>query len=335
MPEKLALCIRLSSLGDVINTLYAVEQLKDKYRMHFLTETSFSDLIVNNPLFENVFTLPVSAIRNNLWSPFQWPKALQIASSFAKNLRKEKYDIVFDFHSNLKSALNTWFSRSKIKRGFGPGDCYEFAHIFYNEKLSLNGNIMHRQDKFASLAGTNLPKTSGLLTLPSIPEISRDKLREFLSKFKIVDSKYIVIHPGTSRTGEIKRWETEKWVRLITSIYDNFGVRSVLTWGKGELSLVRMIAQLSSYAAIPCYQTRSLHDLRAVISASILFISCDTGPLHLACAEDKKSIGLYGPKDPRVYAPRSTSFHLIKSPTGKMKDISVENVLEAASKQLS
>jgi ADP-heptose:LPS heptosyltransferase len=47
----------------------------------------------------------------------------------------------------------------------------------------------------------------------------------------------------------------------------------------------------------------SLLDLAALIEHAELFVSADTGPMHLAAAKRVRCVALFGPKDPAIYRP--------------------------------
>lgn len=323
--KRPALCIRLSSLGDVINTLPAVAELSKKYRIHYLTESAFADLTMDNPCIERTIIFPITNVRRYLRMPFHWPWLYKLLCGYISSLRSIEYEVVYDFHSCMKSALNVLFVRAMRSRGFGPGDCYERAHVLYDELVSTGGGRMHRQDKFALLAGARLANAVRI-PMPPIPRGSLDAARDFIGKNAL--KNFILIHPGVSRKGSEKQWGAGNWVSLINKVFDRFGARSVLTWGGGEERLANSIAARCRHKAISYLRTGTLNDLRAIISHAALFVSCDTGPLHLACADERPAIGLYGPKDPAVYAPRSKNFHLICPATGRMRDIDPAEVAE-------
>jgi len=59
-----------------------------------------------------------------------------------------------------------------------------------------------------------------------------------------------------------------------------------------------------------------------------LMLCTDSAPMHLAVAVGTYTIALFGPTEPQKLLPGSDRFLAIKSPTGKMADISPQTVLE-------
>jgi heptosyltransferase III len=83
-----------------------LENLKDHFpasEIHYLTEEFAKLSVANNPLVKKVITY----------------KKTDFILCIIKNIRKEKYDIVFDFWSNPKTAQITFLSGAKHRVGFG------------------------------------------------------------------------------------------------------------------------------------------------------------------------------------------------------------------------
>ncbi|MHA8050193.1 glycosyltransferase family 9 protein [Aquirufa sp. ROCK-SH2] len=84
------LCIRFSSLGDIILTTPIVRALKTRYpasEIHVATKKNFSAVWENNPYVDQIHSF-----EGSIWN-------------LAKELRKEKFDIVVDLHKNIRSIL--------------------------------------------------------------------------------------------------------------------------------------------------------------------------------------------------------------------------------------
>ena len=71
----------------------------------------------------------------------------------------------------------------------------------------------------------------------------------------------------------------------------------VVLWGPGEERLADAVIAASSNAAIAAPPTR-VADIVALARAAALFVSGDTGPLHIATAVGTPTVSLFGPTDP-------------------------------------
>lgn len=70
-----------------------------------------------------------------------------------------------------------------------------------------------------------------------------------------------------------------------------------------------------------------LHDLACWLATARLYIGNDSGITHLAAAVGTPTIGIFGPTDPAVWAPRGEHVRVVH---GDLQDIGIERVLAAA-----
>ncbi|MFN3695439.1 MAG: glycosyltransferase family 9 protein, partial [Ignavibacterium sp.] len=75
--------------------------------------------------------------------------------------------------------------------------------------------------------------------------------------------------------------------------------------------------------------------LAAILSLIDLYITNDTGTMHIAGFSGTNMISLFGPTDPNEWAPKNDNSYFIKSSTGKIDDISVEEIFNLAKKLIS
>jgi ADP-heptose:LPS heptosyltransferase len=105
----------------------------------------------------------------------------------------------------------------------------------------------------------------------------------------------------------------------------------VVTWGPGEESLADRVCALADGAAQPAPATGSLLELAELVRLCAVFVSADTGPMHLAAAARVTCIALFGPKDPAVYGPYGPGHVILRPPHGSRAtaDIAVDDALAA------
>jgi ADP-heptose:LPS heptosyltransferase len=113
----------------------------------------------------------------------------------------------------------------------------------------------------------------------------------------------VAIHPGVSDAGSIKQWDPDRFAATAIRLARERGARSIVTWGPGERDLALRVVAASEGCAVLGPETASILYLAALYEACDLVIGADTGPLHLAAALGIPVVGLYGPKDPAIYAP--------------------------------
>ena len=130
---------------------------------------------------------------------------------------------------------------------------------------------------------------------------------------------------------------------MAKSIYDNFGIRSVILGaGNKESELANIITDnTTADSIINLTNQTSLSEMTAIIDRARLVIGNDSGPLHVAAALPKTVIGIYGPTNPEVVGPVCQLHNVIeagagiprkgrysKKPAHNINNITVEQVLK-------
>jgi hypothetical protein len=143
----------------------------------------------------------------------------------------------------------------------------------------------------------------------------------------------IVVHPGSG--GRAKCWPPECFERLIGHLEAaNQPIRVLL----GEAELERMDPRrLESWRQrFPIDQPPDLPALGERLAAARLFIGNDSGPTHLAAQLGGPTIALFGPTDPRVWAPRGPAVTVLAPSSPRPMDwLKADRVEEAVEHALA
>jgi ADP-heptose:LPS heptosyltransferase len=158
---------------------------------------------------------------------------------------------------------------------------------------------------------------------------------------------YVLLNPGGSWV--TKRWSPERFGRLASAIRREWKLESLVAWGPGEEGMAREVLEASEGAARLLPRT-SLRELVPYMRRARLFVSGDSGPLHLASACGVPAVGIFGPTDPERNGPFGEGDevvwkHVACSPCYKQRcpgygnvcltSIEVDDVLRAVSNRLA
>lgn len=117
------------------------------------------------------------------------------------------------------------------------------------------------------------------------------------------------LHPGARPPA--RRWPATSFAELAHALARRFGATIVLTGGPGEEATARAVADQMRETPLNLAGRTSIGGLAAIIARLHLFVSNDTGPAHLAVALDTPSVTIFGPADPRRWAPLDAARHPI------------------------
>lgn len=297
--------IRLSSVGDVVMALPAVEGLRRTYpraRITWIVESRARNLLEGLPAVDELIDFPRTAWRKTWKKPLGIPRSIPGIASFYADLRRRRFDLTIDFQGNLKSATCTVGAWAKVRVGYTRDECREPNHPFTNRRLGLGGQAVHRIDRDLLLAGT-VGVPFGFVR-PRIAWSAEDRMAgEATIPGPGQGRKTVVLHPGTSDFMPHKRWPLEAYAAVGDRLAREAGARVLVSWGPGEESTAARLAGLMREPAEPIPRTPTMKSLGALLSRADLVIGGDTGPVHLAVVLGVDAITLVGPGDPRHYYP--------------------------------
>lgn len=261
--------IRLSSLGDVILTTPLLKILKQQYpdaRIDYCTKEEFASVLKFNPNIDNL--IPVD---NNI--DFGGLRDLK------KSVKKAKYDLIIDLHSNLRTFYLTLFTHAKLLK-FRKNSFRKF--LLVNFKINLMKKLPPISERYIQTLNMMRDKPADKYNI--IPEIytdenSRKKVDSLFKELNIpADSKLICIIPRTRHF--TKTYPAEYFAELITQFDKSY---RFLLVGKGNDKInIDIIKSKTSNKVFDLYDKLSVLELAEVMKRCSLVISGDTGPMHIA-----------------------------------------------------
>lgn len=297
-PPKKILLIKFWGIGNIIMLLPAARALKERFpgaALDILTLTTNKAPAESSGLFD-----AAHLIDNNNLRAF-----LATAWESYRGLKKAGYDLIIDFEQFARfSALYSTLLNCPKTIGFNTkGQCRGFL---YTHPVNYNNGI-HITKSFYSLA-----ERAGCLSkaeIEAVPVISgkkhRDEALNLLSEWGCVNERLIIMHTGTSRNFSLRRWPPEYYAELADRLADNFAVKTVFT-GTGEesgLSEEAMSYMKNRASAVNAAGRLDFYRFTALLKLSVLLVSADTAPVHLASSLAVPVCGLYGPNTPLLYGP--------------------------------
>lgn len=114
--------------------------------------------------------------------------------------------------------------------------------------------------------------------------------------------RLVGLHPGATN-GAAKRWPTDRYRTLGDRLAAAYDVRLVVLGGPAEEALAREIQRGLSREPVFLAGRTALAEFMGVLSALSLFVSNDSGPMHLATALGVPTVAIFGPTDERETGP--------------------------------
>jgi heptosyltransferase-3 len=166
---------------------------------------------------------------------------------------------------------------------------------------------------------------TGAEVFPS--EEDRQRAAERLAHFG--ERPILAIHVGSG--SQRKNWPVERWQALIRRALETGESPAVLLIG-GEADKPRLEAVSEVVNAAPSLvlEDLPLPELAAALARCRLFLGHDSGISHLAAAVGTRSLLLFGPTDPEIWAPANPQVKALRAPEGHLEDLELDAVWSQA-----
>jgi lipopolysaccharide heptosyltransferase II len=279
--SKNILIVRTDRIGDLVLTLPLAGLIKKQYpncKVTFLVREYTKNIVSNHPFIDDVIVLKENDGKVSLFDN------LNI-------IKSKKFDACIVVYPTFVLALIMFLSGIKNRIGTG----YRWYSFLFNHKvyehrknaerheLEFNVNLLEKIN-----IRNNVDEQNVSYDL-SVNQSSLNIVNKFLADEKIDSSKQIIIvHPGSG--GSSVDLPLNKFAELVKKLdEDNFQI--ILTGNKNEIELCEKIK--SSSKSKNFAGKFNLDELTALISKSVMFISNSTGPIHIAAALEKFTVGFY------------------------------------------
>jgi lipopolysaccharide heptosyltransferase II len=170
----------------------------------------------------------------------------------------------------------------------------EGSWLAYTHHIPVPTLDLHAVDRYL-----NVGPILGLDAAPAdfsfpIPRSAISRVDALLGQYGANRANLVVMAPGT--VWETKHWGTDKFAQVARHFLSK-GFAVILTGSQRERVVCEEVAA-SAPGAVDLAGMTTLSELAALISRSIVNITNDSGPMHLAVALDRPAISIFGPTDP-------------------------------------
>lgn len=273
------LLIKMSSLGDIVHTLPAVQDAARRgARFDWVVEESYRAVPA---LAEGVDNIVPVALRRWRRTPLKHAREI---STFHRRLRKRRYDLVLDAQGLVKSAVVTRWASARDRAGFDAAGARErLAALGYRQRLRVPQGehaIARARHLFAGALGYERPRTSPTFGLRAPASARRNDL--------------VLAHGATWPT---KLWPEAFWVNLAKRAAAA-GLRPLLPWLGDERKRAERIAAAVPQAAV-C-PPADLATVLELVARARGVVGVDSGIAHFAAALGRPTVMVFGATDPAL-----------------------------------
>jgi heptosyltransferase-2 len=327
-------------VGDAIMTTPAVRAVRKNFpraEITILAKPWVAPVFSNNPYIDRIM-LYDDAGRHRLGLG---------TIRIAKELRHGSYDLAVLFQNAFEAALLAFLAGIPKRLGYDTDGRKPL--LTHPVKRHVGFRKIHEIDYYlAILTGARLAVNGRDLTLV-VSDAERQRADTLLAGNDIrARDRLVGVNPGATY-GTAKRWLPDRFAELCDRLCRTCDARIVIFGAPGEKEVADRIGRLMQYPALNLCGKTNLREAMAVIELCRLFVTNDSGLMHVAAALDIPLVSVFGSTNPVTTGPSSSKSHVVRvpvpcSPCLKpecptdhrcMKEISVDMVFSVVKEMLA
>lgn len=277
------LILRTDRLGDVLLSTPVIKALRQMFPQSYismLVSPYTKDVLDGNPALDEIITFDKDAQNKGWLAMFK----------FAMVLRKKKFDLAIVLHPTMRMHLLTFLTGIPKRLGYDRKFGFLLTdRISHTKQYGQKHESEYALDLVRYLGIEPLDKT---LFMP-IKQESEEWLEVLFDQAQIKDSdKLLVIHPAASCPSRV--WPGERYAQVADRLVQQYGFKVVIVSNSGDIQKVEVVIKNMRAKALNLAGKTSISQLASLLNRAHLFISTDSGPMHIACALGVPVITIFG-----------------------------------------
>jgi len=306
---KKILIVRLDRIGDVVLSTPVLKAVRDAYpdsHIAFMVAPHAREIADGNPYINEVIVYDKAILHKGVFD----------GAKFVYGLARKRFDIAIMLHPTRRTHLLSFFSGIPKRLGYERKMGLILTDRIPDKKhLGLKHEIDYT---LGLLRYIGIEPTNRKLYVP-VDNDSEDRVRRILADGGISDGdKIVAINPGASCRS--KRWPAERFAEVADALARELGVKIVVVSGSQDKSFADSTLSAMKTGALDLSGKTTIRELACLLKRSSLFISNDSGPVHIACAVGTPVISVFGRSDrglsPRRWGPTNKIDRVIHKDVG-------------------
>lgn len=310
-------------LGDMLCAIPLLRALRTRFPRSYITLVTSPvnhEIMCNHPYLDHVLNYDKKRF---LKSPAQFLK-------FVRTLRRGGFDLAIvpaTVSVSATSDILALTSSAGIRVGPASLQGQDNPTSFcFTTKIALDWKSSARThqtrrdlDVIAPLGIT----TEDLSCVIGLTAEEREEARSFLASMRAKHPIMIGFHPGAGKIAN--RWDAEKFASIANRVGQEHNAGIIITAGPMDDEPVQRMKR-GVRCAYQLVHNQPLRKVAAIIDQLDLYVTNDTGVMHVAAGVSANVLALFGPTDPLEWAPVGQKNRYIAGRDGRINSISEEEV---------
>ncbi len=325
-------------IGDAVLAIPALTAIRSYYKNSEITLFGFYpilQLLKENRIADH--SIPIEKKDRTLFGKWR----------LIQELKKGKFDLAILFQNAFEAALITFLSGIPNRYGYDrDGRRFLLSHPIRPPRSKK----IHQLEYYLELLGS-IKGMDPLWRIPTLHLTEEEKgiARQVLEQNGILQNDLIIGINAGAAYGSAKRWIPERFAQLGDRLIKEKNARVVFFGSDGEKIMIEKIVESMGEKPINLAGKTKIRELMGLISHCDLFITNDSGPMHIASALNIPLISIFGSTDSITTSPVGLQSMIVKKETECspcllrecpidhrcMSSISAEEVMKAVHNKLA
>jgi len=326
-------------IGDVVMTLPAVAAVRRTWpraRISILAKPWVAEVYRLSPDADEI--IPFEEPGRHAGIPGKW--------RLAADLRRYGFDCAILLQNAIEAAIVVRLADIPLRAGYNSDG--RGSLLTHSVRRSPEIRKVHQIDYYLAMveAVGCLPAGRNVRLFPGADYAGI--AQRLIAEFGLEENRSLIgIAPGAAY-GPAKKWLPERFAAVADRLIDDTGAQAVLFGSAGDRSSTAAVAQSAHHPLVDIAGKTTLKEAIAVIARCNLFLSNDSGLMHVAGALGIPTIAVFGSTNPATTSPAGKKSVVIHHDVGCapclkpdcptdfrcMEMIGVEEVYVAAQKLL-
>lgn len=286
------LVVKLSSLGDVLQTTHVLNPLASLGQVDFLVAESCRDMVSHNPQLREILTTRDLGGGRGIG-----PRLADLGSviNLARRLRARSYDVALIFHRNIIFALLAMLAGIPRRIGFYYGRLNPFLTDNVLFDLSMH-RLQRNWELVAALNPLHEPNYRMELGVGV-----QERVKNWLQEFCQPENPLVALAPGGGKNlwAEMpsRRWNSNSFAQLGDLLQQSYHCQVVLVGGAGDVEIAKAVERYMKCPTLNLAGKLTLLETAYLLEKCKVVVGNDSAPLFIAAAVNTPTVGIFGPTD--------------------------------------
>ncbi len=303
MPENIL--VRATNwVGDLVMSTPALAAIRKSYpgsRISVLVRPPLEGLLKGNPAVDDII----------LYDKKRYKGPMGIAK-LARELRRRRFSRAILLQNAFEAALIAFMANIPIRMGYSTDG--RGLLLTHGVKVARKTREKHQVYYYLDMLEALGLKSAGEKPRLYPGKEDRRDGANILKEHGISRGDLIVgINPG-AQYGVAKKWYPERYGTLADRLIKNFGAKILIFGGAGDVSVAGTVEASMKGGCVNLAGKTSLEDLMALAGKCRLFVTNDTGAMHVAAALGVPTLAVFGSTDPVATGPFGKGCRVVRNP---------------------